>query len=142
MAMFTLIEINGDHLTDIESHEFGFVLAAVVRNPSNAKRLFGDDYNHAVRVLKQSGEPYSEYPMYQCPRCTSINLEVDIRTTAKLSQQDGNLETSEIIGDHEWDDNSTMFCKACGHTDRSEKFATVTQQRSAASEAHRIADKG
>ena len=60
MAMFTLIEINGDHLSDIDIDKevFGAVLAAVVRNPSNADLLEQYGFHKAVRVVRQSGNPF------------------------------------------------------------------------------------
>ena len=63
MAMFTLIEINGDHLGDLESGNpdskmLGEVLAAVVRNPFNAFLLEAHGFGRVIRVVKQTGEQH------------------------------------------------------------------------------------
>jgi hypothetical protein len=55
--MFTLIEINGDHLSDMLGKPVGTVLAAIVRNTSNAERLLDEsELYRAIRVVGQSGE--------------------------------------------------------------------------------------
>lgn len=54
-------------------------------------------------------------PEYACPDCGCVDdLEVVVQTYAKLRQSaDGNIET-EIVGDHDWDEESTMLCAHCG----------------------------
>ena len=68
MAMYTLIEINGDHIGDLcmqkdnpEAPEdyLAHVIAAVVRNPSNAHLLEQCGIHRAVRIVRQSGNPIS-----------------------------------------------------------------------------------
>lgn len=57
--------------------------------------------------------------MWICPKCKSKDhLGVSVITSANLTQDDNddNFET-EIEGDHEWDNNSTMWCTGCGHSD-------------------------
>lgn len=57
MAMYTLIEINGDHLSDLDTPELGNVLAAIVRNTFNAPALLDEhDLYRVIRVVRQSGE--------------------------------------------------------------------------------------
>ncbi len=51
---------------------------------------------------------------YRCFLCGDADkLSVNIITSAKLTQdEDDNFQT-EVVGDHEWDDLSTMWCE-CG----------------------------
>ncbi len=60
-----------------------------------------------------------------CPRCGDTDLKVDIviNTRARLIQEaDGNFQTDEDGGDHEWGGSSIMECCNCGHEDKSRKF--------------------
>lgn len=58
---------------------------------------------------------------YRCPSCKSADsLSVSVVCSAKLTQKDGNIET-EVEGDHEWDNSSTMWC-ACGYSDMASSF--------------------
>lgn len=53
-----------------------------------------------------------------CPKCQGQDLKVDIviHTRARLIQEpDGNFQTDENGGDHEWDDDGLMECCDCGH---------------------------
>ena len=53
---------------------------------------------------------------HRCPSCGDPHsLTVTITTTARLMQDDGhdNVETDTDGCDHEWDSNSSMWCK-CG----------------------------
>ena len=55
---------------------------------------------------------------WACPKCKSPDLKVDvtIHTRARLIQEpDGNFQTDENGGDHEWDDDGLMECCDCGH---------------------------
>ncbi len=55
---------------------------------------------------------------WMCPKCNSQDLKVDIviNTRARLIQEDdGNFQTDENGGDHEWDGDSAMECCDCGH---------------------------
>lgn len=65
-------------------------------------------------------------PRYICPKCDSTNLNVTVITTAKLIQHEdsGEFET-EVDGDHEWDEKSSMFCDSCAYTDNAEEFCTT-----------------
>jgi hypothetical protein len=56
MAMFTLLEINNDHLSDLEVDPLGRLLAAIVRNQSNVDLLEAYGLHRAVRFIGQSGE--------------------------------------------------------------------------------------
>ena len=57
-----------------------------------------------------------------CPGCgKNDRLQVSILTSANLTQDDDNFET-EVEGDHEWDNDSTMWCTACGHTGTSGQY--------------------
>ena len=61
---------------------------------------------------------------YRCPKCGDPhNLTVTITTTAHLLQNDGpdNVETDTDDGDHEWEDDSSMWCK-CGFSGVVEDF--------------------
>lgn len=52
---------------------------------------------------------------YRCPKCGNDDrLHVTIKAGAWLIQDDdGNIQT-DVFGDHDWDDDSPMFCSACG----------------------------
>lgn len=55
---------------------------------------------------------------WMCPKCKGMDLKVDIviHTRARLIQEpDGNFQTDENGGDHEWDDDGLMECCDCGH---------------------------
>lgn len=62
---------------------------------------------------------------YRCPNpeCRSADdLGVTVITSANLIQDaDGNLST-EVNGDHEWDDQSTMWCTNCGTSETASSF--------------------
>ena len=55
MAMFTLFEINGDHLGDLDNEAVGRALAAVIRTPSNVDTLEWIGLHRAIRYIGQSG---------------------------------------------------------------------------------------
>ena len=63
MACFTVIEINGDHTSDLETKDhlevqFGDVLRECIANPLNAPRLLDEhDLYRAVRLICQNGSP-------------------------------------------------------------------------------------
>jgi hypothetical protein len=60
-----------------------------------------------------------------CPKCGDTDLKVDIviNIRARLMQEeDGNFQTDEDGGDHEWGGSSMMECCNCGHEDKSRKF--------------------
>ena len=60
-----------------------------------------------------------------CPKCKGMDLKVDIviHTRARLIQEaDGNFQTDEDGGDHEWDDDGLMECCDCGHEDKVSVF--------------------
>lgn len=67
--------------------------------------------------------------MWQCPKCKSLDLNVEIQTTARLIQDEyvPNFET-DIIGDHEWGRDSTMSCRACQHCDVAAAFETAEEE--------------
>ena len=65
--------------------------------------------------------------MYRCPECKSTDLEVDIVTRAVLIQDEDGPETltdEASCGDHEWDNNSMMYCTECNHSGTAETFET------------------
>jgi hypothetical protein len=76
--MFTLIEINGDHLSDLErtTPEVGEAIAAIVRNTYNAPRVLEEfDLYRAIRVVGQSGERYetrAEFNVREDERVESV----------------------------------------------------------------------
>ncbi len=55
--------------------------------------------------------------MWICPDCgKNDHLMVTIVTTANLTQDaDGDNFETEVMGDHEWDENSSMACGSCGN---------------------------
>lgn len=57
----------------------------------------------------------------QCPVCESnLHLQVEVPVWVTISA-DG---TSEVPGDHEWDDDSAMLCVACGCQGKVRDFTT------------------
>lgn len=59
---------------------------------------------------------------WKCPECESDSLSVVVMTSATLVQEpDGNFQT-DIAGDHEWDENSSMTCTDCGHSAAASDF--------------------
>lgn len=64
--------------------------------------------------------------MYKCPDCGSTALDVSVQTWAALDQSDPeNFETdtdAAEYGGHEWDENSIMRCRECGHNAIAEEF--------------------
>ena len=54
----------------------------------------------------------------ECPACKQDDgLMVVVQAWADLS-----ADGTEVIGDHEWDDESFMRCAHCGHSGRVEEF--------------------
>lgn len=66
---------------------------------------------------------------YKCPKCGRADqLDIYVSVWMRLVQDDAdNIQTdADLAGehDHEWDDNSGMICRACGHGDNVDKFET------------------
>lgn len=60
---------------------------------------------------------------WQCPKCGSLNLRVIVEIWANLIQpSDGCWETDIDDGDHEWNENSGMTCRQCGHSTNASEF--------------------
>ena len=60
-----------------------------------------------------------------CPECgnTELKVEVVITTMAHLTQEaDGNFQTDDRGGDHEWGNDSHMECANCGHSGKAATF--------------------
>lgn len=63
--------------------------------------------------------------MWNCPKCGSDNLSVEVTVRARLIQYPENYDT-EIDGScHEWDGASRMTCDNCGHHSRASDFYSV-----------------
>lgn len=66
---------------------------------------------------------------WRCPKCHSRELDVEIKTSAKLIQYDEHGEDfstdndESVNGDHEWGSGSIMTCLDCGHAENSCYFA-------------------
>jgi Zn finger protein HypA/HybF involved in hydrogenase expression len=64
--------------------------------------------------------------MWQCPKCESKNLDVEISTMARLNQHgadDFETATDEAEDQsHEWGDTSLMQCRDCGHSATAKEF--------------------
>lgn len=64
--------------------------------------------------------------MYCCPKCNSASIDVNISAWAALLQDDpDNIQTDmDEAGDHhhDWDDESLMRCRQCGHMARAGMF--------------------
>lgn len=53
---------------------------------------------------------------YKCPNCGSTDeIHISVSLWVKLVQEEDEdlFETEVIDSDHEWDDGSVAFCKAC-----------------------------
>lgn len=63
---------------------------------------------------------------WKCPQCGNGDLDVSIQTWARLDQSDVDNITTDTDGaqfnDHEWDGDSLMQCRACGHCAKAETF--------------------
>ncbi len=74
---------------------------------------------------------------YACPNCDGDALDVQITTWARLTQgaysafdDDPGLETDTTeaqFQDHEWDGDSLMQCRECGHVAKSCEFQTAVE---------------
>lgn len=60
--------------------------------------------------------------MWKCPRCNSEDLTVCISTVAKLTQHAEDDFDTDVVGDHEWGDESHMTCRDCGYASPSKAF--------------------
>ena len=71
---------------------------------------------------------------WTCPECGSDSLDVNISTWARLEQSEAGPDyvstdtATAQFQDHEWDGNSPMQCRDCGHCDRSDKFRVGFKQ--------------
>lgn len=60
---------------------------------------------------------------YQCPKCSSTNLHVDVVTSAKVKQNEDdtvettvdNITATPETGVHAWDSCTNMWCADCNH---------------------------
>jgi len=62
---------------------------------------------------------------WRCPECRSTALDVSVETWARLFQRCGDFETDfddALDHSHEWDDDSPMKCRDCGHGALTEEF--------------------
>lgn len=62
---------------------------------------------------------------WMCPNCDSQNLKVGVivhMNAPLIQEKDGNFQTEDVGGDHEWDSNSDMECGDCGHADKVKSF--------------------
>jgi hypothetical protein len=58
MAMFTMFQINGDHLEDLQDPNVGETLRNIASNPSNAQRsLEANDLYRVLTLVRQQGDP-------------------------------------------------------------------------------------
>lgn len=60
--------------------------------------------------------------MWKCPSCKSQDLNVSIQTVAELTQHDEEDFETDVVGDHEWCDESIMTCRNCGYSNPSRFF--------------------
>jgi len=66
--------------------------------------------------------------MYRCPKCGSTNLDITVLTDARLLQDEYDEDyfetdlTEAKCGDQEWDENSHMQCRKCGHGGKTREF--------------------
>lgn len=67
---------------------------------------------------------------YKCPNCGGEDrLRVVIKVWADLIQDEGMIETVINDSDHEFEDDSPMNCRKCGHTDSARAFETATNKQ-------------
>jgi hypothetical protein len=76
---------------------------------------------------------------YQCPVCEcETTLEVSVTCWAQLNQEDkDNIQTDTTEADdgsHEWDQNSLMACKGCGHVAPAKEFRQSEEEEDEDSE--------
>jgi DNA-binding response OmpR family regulator len=58
---------------------------------------------------------------WQCPKCESKELIVEVVTTAELTQHDKDNQVF-LVGDLCWDDHSHMRCRTCNFNASARKF--------------------
>ena len=51
--------------------------------------------------------------MYRCPKCQSRDLRVEVTAVARLWQDRGNVDCSEIASEICFTDDSHMLCATC-----------------------------
>lgn len=61
---------------------------------------------------------------YQCPKCHSNNLTVDVTIAIRLYQYVDHIETEDVGNDHEWDETSAMHCHECDYVGEAHEFDT------------------
>lgn len=72
-------------------------------------------------MIEEPKKPLST-SAWRCPKCHSDNLDIEIVTWARLNQNPGCPDDFSTDaddgqnGDHEWDGDSGMQCRDCGHT--------------------------
>lgn len=64
---------------------------------------------------------------YQCPKCHSNNLTVDVTIAVRLYQYEDNIETEDEGNDHCWDETSTMCCHECDYVGEAHEFDTENE---------------
>lgn len=64
---------------------------------------------------------------WECPKCGSANLSVDVVVQVRLRQYEDNFETEDVGNNHEWGHASTMYCRECGHVGDAGQFDTENE---------------
>lgn len=59
---------------------------------------------------------------WRCPSCNSKNVCVIGRVGLRLKQDADNFETEPIDSNHDWDEDSHMWCNDCGAGGRAKNF--------------------
>jgi predicted RNA-binding Zn-ribbon protein involved in translation (DUF1610 family) len=90
---------------------------------------FLDHVSDAIAEQTGKRDHLLESPEYEyvCPDCGEtdyLRVTVVITAEARLLQEpcDDNIQTDVDGGDHEWDDDSRMWCTSCGRDGKAKEF--------------------
>ena len=114
MAMYTLIEINGDHLSDLlgKGIDVGMALQTIVRNTFNAPRVLEEtDLYRVLRVVKQSGERYNDKPYPNYSKDSDLSLRIPegaVIVKDGNKPEDASAVKSDLSGRPKWEEIMNM----------------------------------
>lgn len=59
---------------------------------------------------------------YSCPKCQSSELCVKVSAVIPLTQENGTQTIDADDAELHWDEDSTMICSECSHSDYTHAF--------------------
>jgi hypothetical protein len=120
-------------LIDYAAIQYTVVGSTAVTSSKAARLRCSGDVNLQVTVpLKidnASQLSQAPAPLYRCPGCCSLELEVRVEAWCQLTQSaDGNIETDDnTVHDHShhFDEASQMYCATCGFSSTVRDFTRL-----------------